>query len=216
MTGIDVPRGVRVAALLTLVMVPVGLLLVVDGALELLWWASADAHRLRALMAQLQTTYGLTPPALLRGRSGAVELVVLGVAATAFGLLGLGVWRGRSWARTAALAFGGVTALVGIVLVGSDATESRPPASYFTLLADSATPQYIAPLKALFYPAWYAWAEDLLQGAQVLGTVAALIALIAAVIAHGDFFLGRPAGGQPDEWDAALSRIRQQTRPDPE
>jgi hypothetical protein len=217
MTGIGAPRGVRLAALLTLAMVPVGLLLVLDGLLELRWWASAGAHQLLDLLAQLKTTYGFIPPALLRGHAGAIQLVGLGVVGAAFGLTGLWLRRGRLWARTWALALGAITFLFGLVCLGSDVTEPNPPAKYLSLLQDSAVPQYVPQVQALLYPNWYPWAEDLLQGAQALVTLAALIALIAAVIAHGDFFFGRPLGDEePDEWDAALTRIRQNTKPDPE
>ena len=206
MTGFDAPRGVRLASLFTLAMVPVGVLLVLDGLLELRWWSSAQAHQLLDLLAQLKTTYGLVPPALLRGHSGAVQLLLLGVAATAFGLLGLWVRRGRLWARTWALGLGAATFLFGLVCIGSDVTEPNPPATYLTLLEDSAVPQFVPQVEALLYPSWYPWAEDLIQGAQVLMTLVAL----ARAGRRGDRarrLLRRPQAGDdaPDEWDAAMS-----------
>ena len=64
MTGSDVPRGVRVVTLLAWLMVPAGALLVCAGVLDLTWWASADAHRLTAVMAQIRQEYGVDRPAL--------------------------------------------------------------------------------------------------------------------------------------------------------
>ncbi|GIF00198.1 hypothetical protein [Paractinoplanes rishiriensis] len=217
MTGIDAPRAVRVAAWLTLAMVPVGLLLALHGLLELRWWGTGEASRLLALLGQLQEEYGLIPPALLRGRDGAVQLVVLGAAGMAYGILGFWILRGRLWARTWALAAGGLTFLVGLIGVGSDAAEAHTPGSYFAQMRGSAIPERIPAVRELFYPGWYSWAEDILQGLQVLVTLAAVIALIAAVIAHSEYFLPRAsADAEPDEWDAALARMRQQTKPDPE
>lgn len=217
MTGIDTPRGVRVAAWLTMAMVPVGLLLVLDGLLELRWWGTDEAKRLLALLGQLEDAYGLVPPALLRGKDGAVQLVILGVVAIAYGALGWWLLRGRLWARTWALGVGCVTFLIGVFGVGADATESHTPAAYFTELRGSAIGERVPEVQALFYPGWYPWAEDVVQGLQVLVTLAAIIALISAVIAHGDFFVGTASDdGEHDEWDAALSRMREQTKPDPE
>lgn len=216
MTGIDAPRGVRVAAWLTLAMVPVGLLLVLDGLLELRWWGTAGSARLLALLADLQDTYGLPPPALLRGRDGAIELVVLGLFGMAYGVLGVWILRGRLWARAWAFAAGAGTFLVGMFGVGSDASESNTLANYLAALRGSAIPERIPAVRELFYPGWYSWAEDIVQGLQVTVTLAALIALIAAVVNHGGYFVAAPSGGddQQDEWGDALSRVRHQMRRD--
>ena len=66
MTGTDVPRLVRVAAWLTLALAPVGLLLLLDGLLELRWLGSSQAHRLIDILDKIQADYGIEPPSLLR------------------------------------------------------------------------------------------------------------------------------------------------------
>jgi hypothetical protein len=102
--------------------------------------------------------------------------------------------------------------------VGADASEPHTPGDYFTRMDSSAIGERIAEVRALFYPGWYSWAEDAVQGLQVLLTVAVLIALMAATVAHGSWFVGRPSAAdtEPDEWDAALTRIREKTTKDPE
>lgn len=217
MTGLDTPRRVRVAAWLTWMMAPVGLLLVFVGVLELRWWSSDQAHRLVALLAQLRSEYGLQPPALLRDRGGAVELIILGAVCIAYAGLGFGLMRGRLWARAWAFGLGGALLLVGVIGVGGDASESSTLAVYFKTLHDSAIGDQAPAVRALLYPGWYSWIEDIAQGLQVLGVVAVMIALAAAVVAHGDYFVGKPStGGPPDEWDSALSRIRDKTVRDSE
>jgi hypothetical protein len=217
MSGIDAPLSVRRAAWLTLAMIPVGLLLLADGLLEVRWFGTGEAHRLATLLAWLEDEYGLFPPALLRGRDGATQLVVLGTVGVTYGGLGFWIFRGRLWARGLALSLGCLTLLVGVFGLGADASEAHTPASYFSTMASSAIGDRIPEVRALFYPDWYPWAEDILQGMQVLVTLAAVIALIAAVITDGSYFVPRSGDDvAPDEWDAALSRIRQQTKPDPE
>jgi hypothetical protein len=217
MTGFDAPRRVRVAAWLTWAMAPIGLFLLVVGVLELRWWGSDESRRLLALLAQLKAQYGIQPPALLRGHGGAVELIILGVVCIAYASLGFGLLRGRLWARTWAFALGGATLLWGLIGVGGDATESHTLAVYFKTLAASAIGDQAPAVRALLYPGWYSWVEDIAQGLQVLGSLAMLLALAAAVIAHGDYFVGKPGtDAPPDEWDNALSRIRDNTVRDSE
>ena len=213
MTGTDAPKAVRRAALLTFLLAPAGVLLILDGLLELRWWGSSGADRLLAELARLQTEFGLEPPALLRGKEGAVELIVLGVLSLAYSALGVWLLRGRVWARTAGLVGGGVLILLGLIGVGTDAAESRTLASYFTAMAGSAIDGRIPEVRALLYPGWYSWVEDIVQGFQVLAVLAAVVALAAAVIGHSDYFTGgRSVDAPPDEWDSALSRVREQSR----
>ncbi|GIF26421.1 hypothetical protein Ate02nite_91510 [Paractinoplanes tereljensis] len=204
---------VRVAAWLTLALAPVGLLLVLDGILELQWWGSAESKHLLAALDSINTEYGITPPALLRGREGAVELIVLGVLCIAYAILGIWLRRGRLWARSWAIGGGLLTLLLGIMGVGSDATESHTVAAYFEQLHGSAIGDRVPAVRELLFPGWYPWAEDIIQGAQVLLTLAALVALASAIISHGDYFTGgREVDAPPDEWDSALSRVRDQSR----
>jgi hypothetical protein len=213
MTGTDAPRVVRVAAWLTLALAPVGLLLLLDGILELHWHGTSEAEQLIDLLNKIQSDYGIEPPALLRGKDGAVQLMILGAFCLAYSSLGIWILRGRLWARTTALAAGALASLVGLIGVGADSTEPRTLAIYFDNLAGSAIPDRVPMVKALLYPGWYSWAEDILQGLQVLLSLAALGALAAAVITHSDFFSGRRAvDAPPDEWDSALSRVREQSR----
>jgi hypothetical protein len=217
MTGTDVPKAVRRAALLTFLLAPAGLLLVAAGLLELRWWGSAGADRLLAELARLQAEYGLEPPALLRGREGAVELVVLGAFCLAYSSLGVWLLRGRLWARATALAAGAVATMAGLIAIGSDASESHTVGDYFNDMAGSVIDDRIPAVRAMLYPGWYSWFEDIVQGFQVLASIAALVALIAAVISNADYFSGgRSVDAPPDEWDEALSRVREQSRRDRE
>jgi hypothetical protein len=209
MTGTDAPKAVRRAALLTFLLAPAGVLLILDGLLELRWWGSSGADRLLAELARLQTEFGLE----LRGKEGAVELIVLGVLSLAYSALGVWLLRGRVWARTAGLVGGAALILLGLIGVGTDAAESRTLASYFTAMAGSAIDGRIPEVRALLYPGWYSWVEDIVQGFQVLAVLAAVVALAAAVIGHSDYFTGgRSVDAPPDEWDSALSRVREQSR----
>jgi hypothetical protein len=213
MTGTDAPRRVRVAAWLTLALAPVGLLLLLDGLMELHWWGTSGARQLIALLDKIQVDYGIEPPALLRGKDGAVQLVILGAVSLAYASLGIWLLRGRLWARTVALVVGVLITLIGLIGIGADATEPRTLAAYFKDLHGSAIPDRIPGVEALLYPGWYPWAEDVLQGLQVLLSLVAVVALAYAVISHSDYFTGgRAADAPPDEWDAALSRVREQSR----
>ena len=213
MTGIDAPRRVQVAARLTLALAPVGLLLLLDGLLELHWRNTSEAKQLFVLLDKIRADYGIEPPALLRGRDGAVELVILGAFCLAYSLLGIWILRGRIWARTAGLIAGVLATFFGLVGVGIDATEPRTLAAYFKDLQGSAIPDRIPGVKALAYPGWYSWAEDILQGLQVVLSLVAVVALAYAVITHSDYFTGkRDVDAPPDDWDAALSRVRDQSK----
>jgi hypothetical protein len=213
MTGTDAPRLVRIAAKLTMALAPVGLLLLLDGLLELHWRSTADAHALVALLDKIHADYGIEPPALLRGRDGAIQLVVLGAVCLAYSSLGIWLLRGHAWARTTALVVGAAVSLFGLFGVGIDATETRTLANYFADLHGSAIGDREAAVRALLFPGWYSWAEDIIQGLQVILSLVALGALAWAVISHSDWFSGRrDADAAPDEWDSALSRVREQSR----
>jgi len=212
MTGVDVPRHVRAAAVFTWLLAPAGLLLVLDGLWELRWWGSDRAARLAGVLAQIQQKYGVEPPAMLRGRIGAVELIVLGVVVIAAALLAPLVGRGRRWARTCAFVLGIATILVGLIFIGVDATQPVDLAGYLAALAHGTSADRIPAVTALLYPGWYAWLEDIAQGLQVLASVAAVAALCAAVISNGDYFTSKRAEtAGPDEWDAAISRLHRRT-----
>ena len=213
MTGTDVPRAVRLAAWLTMAIAPIGLLMLLDGLLELHWWGTEDAKQLIALLDKIQADYGIEPAALLRGRIGAVQLVLLGAFCLAYASLGIWLLRGRLWARTAALVAGVLATMAGLIGVGADSTEPRTLAAYFTSLHDAQLADREPLVRALLYPGWYSWFEDIVQGLQVIVSLAALLALGWAVITHSDWFTGgRDAGAPPDDWDNALSRVREQSR----
>lgn len=212
MVGTEVPRGVRVAALAAWLMVPAGLLLIVAGVLELRWWGSSDATRLLAVLAGLQDEFGTLPPALLSGRGGAVTFIVLGAVCLAFAVLAPLIGRGRRWARTAGLALGFVTFLIGLFGIGADSTEPHDLNSLYAALNGSALGDRIPQIEALVYPGWYAWLEDIAQGFQVADSLAVVLTLMWAVIAYADYFVTkRTENAPPDEWDAALTRIRTKT-----
>lgn len=213
MTGIDAPRKVRLAALLVALMAPAGLLLAIDGLLADHWWGTPRARQLLALMAQLQADRGIEQPAMLRRGGGATTLVVLGVAGLAVGALAWGILRGRRWARSWALAGSGIVMMAGLFAIGADASQPRNLADYLDLLRHNGLADQIPRVEALVYPGWYPWAEDLTQGLQVLLAGAAVVALLAAVISHGHYFVTRAADETPDDdWDDAFNRIRQQSR----
>ena len=209
----EIPRPVRIATILAWALAPAGLLLIAVAVLELRWWAGADATRLTGMMAQIRTDLGVAPPALLRGRPGAIQLLVLGLVCLAYAVLAPMIGRGRLRARNWALGLGIVTFLVGLFFVGGDATEPRDLRSYFSTLTDSAQGDRVPALRALVYPAWYQWAEDIAQGLQLLLSLAVVLALFAAMIWHAEHFVRRGRRDDvPDEWDAALDRIRGQAK----
>ena len=71
----------------------------------------------------------------------------------------------------------------------------------------------IPQVEALLYPQWYAWLEDLAQGAVTVLALAVSVALIWAAISHAEHFMARGDGGEPDEWDNAIARMRANRRP---
>jgi hypothetical protein len=219
MTGVDVPPRVRVAALLTGLGAPAGLLLIAAGALELHWWGTPATARLRGLLTLLDDQYGVRPPALLRGRDGAAELIVIGALALAFGALAPLVARGRRAARTWVMVLAVGTFLVGLVGIGADLNTPIDVRGYLANLVQQSLPDQVTAVRALLYPGWYAWLEDVAQGLQVLVSLAVVIALAWATSGHPDHFTGgkRAAGAEPDDdWDEVISRLHRRTVGDPD
>lgn len=200
--------------LLAWLMVPAGVLLVCAGVLDLSWWASADARRLTAVMAEIKQEYGVNWPALLRDGDAAVTLIVLGVAGMAYGLLAPMIRRGLRWARNWALGVGIAFFLVALMGIGADASQPSYLRDYYETLTWTTQTDRIAEVKAVLYPAWFQWFEDFAQGLGALAALAVVVGLIWATVAHPDHFVGRPRGKrardgrQEDQWDAALARIR--------
>jgi len=193
-------------------MAPAGLFLVVAGLLDLHWWSTPSAARLVDLFAQIRIERGFQPPALLRSRESAVELVVIGAVCLAYAVLAPLIHKGRRWARTGALVLGFGTFLIGLVSIGADASQPVDLRGYLDALARSAAGGPIPEIQALVYPGWYAWFEDLAQGLQVLVSFAAAVALAGAVVWHPDYFASKKAAEvTPDAWGAAITRIHQET-----
>ena len=216
MTGVDVPPRVRVAALLTGLGVPAGLLLIADGLLELHWWGAPAAARLGVLLTDLDSRYGVRPPALLRGRDGAAELLVIGAVCLAYGVLARLVARGRRGARTWVLVLAAATFLIGLVGIGSDLTTPIDVRAYLANLVQQSLPDQVAAVRALLYPGWYAWLEDVAQGLQVLLSLAVVGALAWASTGNADHFVtGRAATAEPDDWDEVISRLHRRTVQEP-
>jgi hypothetical protein len=212
MTGMDAPRPVRIATLVTWLLVPAGLLLVVDGLLELRWLGTPSATKLTEIFAQIKAQPGVEPPPLLRGRSGAAELVVLGVVCCAVGFLAPSVGRGLRWARNTGLVAGLGAALFGLVGIGADQTTPQTIGSYFTALTNLGAGARIQDITPLLYANWYPWLEDIAQGVQVVVALAAAAALAWAGIADADYFRSRASKtADADDWDSAISRIHRQT-----
>jgi len=209
MTGTQVPRSVRIATTMIWLGAPVGLLLVLDGLLELHWWGSTDATRLFDVFHRIQTEYGLQIPALIRDRRGAAELIVLGVICLAGAVLALFVRRGSAIARTSAIVLNAATLLFGLFGIGADLSVALRLGDYLRQLTELASGASIPEIEALVYPAWYAWAEDVLQGLQVICALAVLVTLSYAMIWHPHFFTDKKADAAAgDEWGEALARIR--------
>jgi hypothetical protein len=210
MTGIEAPRSVRMAITIIWLTGPIGLLLVLDGLLELYWWGTDDAARLLDVFQQIHTEYGLLAPALIRDRTGAVELIVLGVIVMAGSLLALPVRRGSSDGRTWALVLNGSTLLLGLFGIGSDLSVTVRLGDYLKQLTELASGERIPEIQTLVYPVWYAWAEDLAQGLQVLSALAVLVGLAYVMIWHPYFLADRKAEtAAGDEWGEALQRFRE-------
>lgn len=211
MTGIDVPRRVRIASGLTYLVAPAGLLLVIVGLLELHWFSTPSAARLSTVIAEIKDQFGAGPPELLRGRGGAVELIVIGVLCLACAIAAPLVAKGRRGARAWVLALGIATAVIGLLGIGADSSDLRDLKTYFDTLEQSsdAAPR-IPEINALLFPGWYSWLEDIAQGLQVLVSLAAAIAVTIAGIWHPEYFVAKEAEtAPPSEWDAAMARIRQ-------
>ena len=202
--------------ILAWLMVPAGLLLIADGLLELHWWGSPEAARLLAVTAEIKARYGTEPPVLLRGRGGAALLIVIGTVCLAYAILAPLIARGRRAAYTWALALGGGTFLVGLIGIGTDMAQPHDLNGYYTALTQVNLEDLVEQIRALVYPGWYSWFEDLAQGLQVLTSLAVVLALLGMTIWHADHFLGQAGETEPDPWDAAVRRIHQQTVRAPE
>jgi hypothetical protein len=216
MTGVDLPPRVRSATTMTWLAAPAGLLLVAVGLLELHWWGTPEASRLTELLSRLQAQYGFEPPVLLRGRGGAVELIVLGLAGLACAALAPWLAKGLRWARTAVMVLAGGTFLVGLTAIGTDLFQPQDLRAYFSQLTQQSLGGRIAEVQALVYPGWYPWLEDVAQGLQVLVLLAIVVALAWAAIVHPGYFVSRKAAqAAPDDWDDVISRLHQKSAGDP-
>jgi hypothetical protein len=217
MTGADIPRRIRVATTIIMLLAPVGLLLVIDGLWELRWWASPASHRLVSVLADIKQEFGVEPPALLRGHFGAIELIVLGLLTMVPAFLGLGIRNGSRTARTWVFGLSIATLAIGIAFIGSDATQPVTLHTYLANMHQGVATERIPEVTGAMYPAWYSWAEDLAQGLQVLAAALAIGALATAVIWHGDWFFGRTKSQPADDaWDAAITRLHQRTVNNPD
>jgi hypothetical protein len=212
MAGAEIPRRVGVATTMIWLLAPAGLLLVLDGLWELRWWGSPSAHRLVTLLADIKRDFGAEPPTLLRGHTGAIELIVLGLLTMAPAALAPAVRGGSRTARLWVFVFGIGTLAIGLALIGSDATQPVTLHTYLAGLHQGIATERIPAVNAAMYPSWYPWAEDIAQGLQVVTAALAVGALSLAVIWHGDWFFGHEKAEPADDaWDAAISRLHQRT-----
>jgi hypothetical protein len=212
MAGAEIPRRVRVATTTIWLLAPAGLLLVLDGLWELHWWASPSAHRLTTLLADIKRQFGTDPPTLLRGHTGAILLIVLGLLTMATAALARAVRNGSRTARMWVFILGIGTLAIGVAFIGSDATQPVTFQTYFASMHQGIAADRIPEVRAAIYPSWYPWVEDIAQGLQVLAAALAVGALSIAVIWHGDWFFGRAKTEVADDaWDAAISRLHQKT-----
>ena len=205
------PRPARIAALLTLLLAPAGLLLVADGVWETHWWHTPAADRLNTIFHQVDARFGIDRPVLLRGSGGAVELIILGAACVACALAARMVLRGRRWTRNAALILAIVTFLVGLIDIGVDSAALQDLTGYYRTLNNVGAGDFVPEIRSLMYPGWYQWLEDSVQGLQVLASLAALVALAGTAVWCADHFVSKRAEtAPPTAWDEAISRIRAQ------
>jgi hypothetical protein len=212
MTGVDIPRRVRVATLFIWLMAPAGLLLVLDGLWELHWWGSPAAHHLLAVLNSIKQEFGVDPPALLRGHAGAWELVVLGLLTMVPAAFARAIQQGSRGARTWVYGIGLAVLAMGVLFIGSDAVEPIDLNTFLANMHQGIAADRIPEVKAAMYPGWYQWAEDIAQGLQVLVATLAIGALSAAVIWHGNWSFGRPAAEpEADAWDDAITRLHKRT-----
>jgi hypothetical protein len=217
MTGVEIPRRVHVATTFIWLLAPAGLLLLLDGLWELRWWGSSSAHHLLAVLDSIKQEFGVEPPALLRGHTGAWELVVLGLLTMIPATLAPAVRRGSRTARTWVYGLAIATLAVGVAFIGSDATQPIDLHTYLANMHQGVATERIPEINAAMYPAWYSWAEDLAQAVQVLAAAVAIGTLSAAVIWHGDWFFGRHAAEpEADAWDDAITRLHKRTVGEPE
>ncbi|MBM2621725.1 hypothetical protein JIG36_40100 [Actinoplanes sp. LDG1-06] len=214
MTGSEVPRTVRTATLLAWLMVPAGALLITAGVLDLVWWAAPDAHRLTALLHDIENEYGIIPPALIRDGRGAVTLIVLGTAGLAYAGMAPLIRKGVRWARSWALGGAIGVFFFGIITIGADASQPRYLRDYFGTLTAATIGDRIPQIEAALYPAFYNWFEDLAQGIGTAVAFGVVTTLIWAVVADPDHFYIRSGRAEDsDEWDEAIARIRATRKP---
>jgi hypothetical protein len=212
MTGVEIPRRVRVATLFIRLMAPAGLLLVLDGLWELRWWGSARSHHLVALLSSIKKEFGTDPPALLRGHFGAWELIVLGLLTMAPAFFARSVRQGDRGARSWVYGLSIASLVLGVLFIGSDAAEPIDLHMFLQNMHQGIAADQIPAVQAAMYPGWYQWAEDIAQGLQVLVAVLAIGTLAAAVIALGEWTSGQPADEPAgDAWDDAITRLHQRT-----
>ncbi|WP_250009566.1 hypothetical protein [Actinoplanes sp. M2I2] len=213
MTGKETPRGVRVATVLAWLMVPAGVLLIAAGVLDLAYWGSPGAARLTTLMTDIETEYGVRPPAMIRAGGGAVLLVVAGAAGLAYAGLAPLIGRGVRWARSWGLGVAAAVFLTGLMTIGADASQPAYLRDYFTSLTWATIGDRIPLVQAQLYPAWYPWLEDLAQGAGTVLALGVVVALVWAGVTNAEHFMSRGDPGEPDEWDTAIARLRADRRP---
>jgi hypothetical protein len=208
-----VPASARWAVRLAFAAAAAGLLLIVAGLLDLHWWSTSSATGLRRVMEHVRVEYGDQPPAMLRSGGGAVQLIVLGACCLPYAVLAPLLRQGRRWARTAGLLLGLATALFGLIEIGVDAIPPVDLHAYLAALTNKGATDSLPQLHALIYPAGYSWFEDLAQGLQTVASLAVALALVAVTIWHPDLYAGkRSAAAPPDEWSAAITRIRDQNK----
>lgn len=206
-----IPRPARIAALLTFLLAPAGLLLLADGILETHWWHTPGADRLAAVFRAVDTQFGIDRPVLLRGSGGAVELMILGLACLACAAAARMVLRGRRWTRNLALVLAIATFLLGLIDIGIDSAPVQDLAGYYQTLDNVGAGGFLPEIRSLMYPGWYQWLEDSVQGVQVLVSLAAMVALAGTAVWCADYFVSKRAEtAAPTAWDEAISRIRAQ------
>lgn len=204
------PRLVRLSSILLGVLAVTGLFLVIVAVVELRWWGTSAPEKLTAIFADIVDQDGPTPPLMLRGHGGAIELLVMGAVGVACGVLVSLVLRGRRWARTTILVTTSTLALWGLFSVGADGGALTGFPAYFDELASDRFAARIPEIDALLYPDWYSWTEDIAQGLLLTLSLTCLVVLAWTVIRHGDYFTTKKADqAGPDVWQETLSRIHQ-------
>jgi hypothetical protein len=164
------------AGLLSLV--PLGAALTIAGILEARWWNSDSTARLFHSFDLAASRLGVPRPLILRGPSGAGELIITGVLLMGLAALAYLIRRGSRAAVTSTIWLGAALLVYLVVQIGGDIAYPSDIGGYLAKLpiADAVPDVTVGAIQPLLPPAWYSWLEDIAQAA----SAAVLVGLVIA------------------------------------